>query len=354
MIIGDTRDVLQTLPAESVDLILTSPPFVGLRSYTDDPRELGREPPAEYLDELLKIIGYGRRTLAPHGTLIIEVGDTYSGSGGSGGDQREGGWKEGRQSPYKQNRQGDWPLAKSLACVPEALAVALAYGRNPLTGDTSPAGRWIVRNAGVWNKPNPRPGEETDKFRNAWSLVIMASLAPNRYWYELAARKDRKAPHRANTFTPGERTAYGATPGNWRSPAKEGAAVTDVFTISAGAAGKGSGHQAPWPESLAYRMIDTQCPLAVCTACGRPARYVLAEDAWTDCKHDLWRRGMVLDPFAGSGTTLVVANGAGRDSIGIDLDGENAVRVRNKIGGLFLDVGYQPSITDVVAKGDLL
>jgi len=58
---------------------------------------------------------------------------------------------------------------------------------------------------------------------------------------------------------------------------------------------------------------------------------------WTDCGHNNYRRGIVLDPFAGSGTTLAVANGLGRDAIGIDLDARNADLARDRCG-MFLTV----------------
>jgi hypothetical protein len=58
---------------------------------------------------------------------------------------------------------------------------------------------------------------------------------------------------------------------------------------------------------------------------------------WSDCGHDDWRRGIVLDPFAGSGTTLEVATGHGRDAIGIDIDARNADLAVERVG-MFLDV----------------
>ncbi len=58
---------------------------------------------------------------------------------------------------------------------------------------------------------------------------------------------------------------------------------------------------------------------------------------WTDCGHDDWRPGLVLDPFAGSGTTLRVATGHGRDAVGIDLDERNADLARERVG-MFLEL----------------
>ena len=60
---------------------------------------------------------------------------------------------------------------------------------------------------------------------------------------------------------------------------------------------------------------------------------------WTDCGHDAWRNGIVLDPFAGSGTTLAVATGLGRDAVGFDLDERNAALAMERVG-MFLTVDH--------------
>lgn len=59
---------------------------------------------------------------------------------------------------------------------------------------------------------------------------------------------------------------------------------------------------------------------------------------WTDCGHNNWRPGIVLDPFAGTGTTLAVATGHGRDAIGIDIDERNAHLAEERIGPMFLTI----------------
>ena len=64
---------------------------------------------------------------------------------------------------------------------------------------------------------------------------------------------------------------------------------------------------------------------------------------WTDCGHDSWRQGVVLDPFAGSGTTAVVALGHGRDFVGIDLDARNADLARERVG-MWLEVEHHQAL----------
>ena len=102
-LVADVFDGLATLDDGSVDLVVTSPPFLALRSYlpADDPlksKEIGSEPtPAAFLDVMLRFTAELRRVVAPHGSICIELGDTYAGSGGSGGDYDPGGGEKGRR-----------------------------------------------------------------------------------------------------------------------------------------------------------------------------------------------------------------------------------------------------------------
>jgi hypothetical protein len=152
---------------------------------------------------------------------------------------------------------------------------------------------------------------------------------------------------------------------------------------------KGS-HYATWPRKLLDRPILAMCPQRVCTTCGEPSRRIVevgdlqaTESArmevwdrgkldsadgtrgmaealraggfvpnhqrerttlgWTTCGHDSWRRGVVLDCFAGSGTTLAVAEAHGRDSVGIDIDSRNADLASDRVG-MFLTVETLASV----------
>jgi len=134
----------------------------------------------------------------------------------------------------------------------------------------------------------------------------------------------------------------------------------DLWTLSS--AGSNLAHYAMWPAKLAQRLVLMLCPAEVCTVCGEPRRRIevttnafghdaprrsWAADAdsrdprtdrvriatptsermtlgWSDCGHGSFQRGVVLDPFAGTGTTVAVADLSGRDGIGIDIDAGNA------------------------------
>ena len=412
LIIGDALDALATLPDSSVDLVLTSPPFLALRSYLPDDHpdkhcEIGSEPdPAVFIDRLLNVVAALDRVLAPHGSIVVELGDTYAGSGGSGGDYRPGGFRDGQPRPpgsaaaarsqpqratWRLNPDGTakttdrshephnqtrvlpanggpgWPLAKSLVLVPELFRVALAYGINPLTGEPSPAGQWRIRNIVRWYRPNPAPGAQADKFWPATSDLAIACRRGDRYWDPEAAR------------VPGADTT---TSGNGDAPTRP---MHDTWTINA-VAYRGA-HYAAFPPELCSAPINAMCPRRVCRTCGQPRRriteptpeyaafcgqdmYAGAEAprsateraqrgrattinriaasrvtvGWSDCgcgdTGDKWRRGTVLDPFAGSGTTLAVATGLGRDAIGIDIDARNEHLVRERVGMLLTDVTH--------------
>jgi hypothetical protein len=101
-LVGDVFDRLAEIPDGSIDLIVTSPPFLALRSYLpadhpDKHREIGSEAtPAAFLDTLLALTAEFGRVLAPHGSICIELGDTFSGSGGAGGDYATNGLREGQ------------------------------------------------------------------------------------------------------------------------------------------------------------------------------------------------------------------------------------------------------------------
>ncbi len=149
--VGDTRDLVRTLADGSVSLVATSSPFIALRSYLPDDHpakhaEIGSEPdPATFVDCLLELVHEWGRVLAPWGSIAIELGDSYSGSGGAGGDYNPGGLRDG-QNRFRAARvqptvpgsgsgaRPGWPRPKCLALVPQAFAMSLAYGRNVLRG----------------------------------------------------------------------------------------------------------------------------------------------------------------------------------------------------------------------------
>jgi len=406
--VGDVRDRLAEIPDGSIDLVVTSPPFLALRSYLpadhpDKHKEIGSEPtPAEFIDTLLALSAEFARVLAPHGSICVELGDTYSGAGGYGnpdspnpayGKASHNERFEGRTTKRFKKKDDGWPLAKSLTGIPTLYTWSLAYGRNLLTGNPSPAGQWRIRNLIVWARPNPPVGALGDKFRPATSYITVACKSAKRYFDLDAVRQmtDRHADDVSNGRTKhgdfghdegrnhnhgrGEYTnagnPAGAPPLDWHADdhPEDGDWLWKLSTQPY----KGS-HYATFPMALPKRMIEAMCPQRVCTVCGKPSERIVEIGAttvdgkprmaitqptrtkagnaptgggtyetaretlgWTDCGHDAWRTGRVLDPFGGSGTTAEAAQAVGRHAILIDLDPRNADLAQQRVG-MFLEV----------------
>lgn len=403
-VVADVFDGLASIEDGSVDLVVTSPPFLALRSYLpadhpDKGKEIGSEPtPAEFIDVMLAVTAELRRVLAPHGSICVELGDTYAGSGGAGGDYNDGSLRDGQpkfngSAKYARTHDPEkgppihrvsgtagapggpgWPLAKSKTLIPELYRIALAYGINPLTGAESPAGRWRIRNVVTWCRPNPPVGALGDKWRPATSDVVVACLSDKRYWDDIATRKPgvtengRARGPKTGGALEDHRDTLGAYEAN-----SAGAPLLDYWEIPPG--GYPGSHYAVYPPELVVPLVGAMCPERVCRTCGEPSRRIVENIGptggkyqettkgngarvpgtgdrggssfpiadvvtlgWSDCGHDDYRPGLILDPFAGSGTTLAVATGHGYDAIGIDLDSRNLDLARERVG-FFLDEG---------------
>jgi site-specific DNA-methyltransferase (adenine-specific) len=393
-IVGNTSDVLTKLPANSVDLVMTSPPFLQLRKYVPDDNplasmEIGREQsPADFVDVMLDIVEQCARVLAPHGSIVFELGDSSSGSGGAGGDYNKGGLREGQQrfdgsafanrklakrKNYNHRRDFDvpdgtnggcgWPQPKSLALIPEAFRIALAYGYNPLrpSRKTPP---WIVRNVVTWARTNPPPGRQGDKFRRGTTDLVVATKSSTRWFDDYDVR--RPAVDKRVHKEVGPRGVSAGPLDWWVIPSRTYQSPND------------HAHYAAYPEELCRIPILTMCPPRVCNWCGlAPTRITeptpdyaklgqsmypkntsttdrhlrgktgghskdivasRVHSGWLECDcfdiEDRWRPGRVLDPFAGTFTTGVVAERFGRDSIGIDFNATNVHIARERIPDL--------------------
>lgn len=326
LIIGDVFAALESLPADSVDLVFSSPPFLALRSYLppgheNKALEIGSEStPAAFIDRLLDVVEACDRVLAPHGSLCFELGDTYSGSGGAGGDYGPVGLRSGQPAfdgsaaRTRSNRPGQygtltgpqrrdisvpgWPLEKSLCGIPTLFAWSLAYGRNLLRPERETE-RWRIRNVVIWHRPNPPVGALSDKVRPACSFITVATKSSSR-WFDLTAIRQPGSPNtHARTAagvdkrpTTGEAAAAergggwstldtihettGAPPHDWLEVDEDD--YSDQFgdegwTIATQPY-RGS-HYAVFPEALVVPFVASMCPEKVCTVCGEPRRRIV-------------------------------------------------------------------------------
>ena len=146
---GDTLKVLKTFPDECIDMVITSPPYYGLRD-CGGPEQIGLEKTfEEYLVKLLAVTGELMRVLKPEGTLWWNHGDSYGGSGKGRGSKTPAKNLSHEECPPKKTEG----VAKSLMMQPYRLALRMIDEQG-----------WILRNQIIWHKSNCMPASVKDRF----------------------------------------------------------------------------------------------------------------------------------------------------------------------------------------------
>lgn len=267
---------MRSLPPASVDLILTSPPYWGLRTYGQSHNPaileewlaegagkaeapsyewyrqhgglLGMEPiPDWFISHLVELFQLANVALKPGGSVWVNIGDTYFARWSS---IRQGGRQGFGDNPRERRRtpMGGYRQEKQLLMIPARFAIAMQEAR------------WILRNDLIWSKPNVPPRPERDRLRltheHFFHFVKRPKEGRASYWYDLAS-------------------------------AETGA--RDVVTVNARSGS--DGHSATFPVDLITPRILSSCPPG----------------------------GTVLDPFAGTGRALAVALEHGRNAIGFEI-----------------------------------
>lgn len=175
--LGEARRVLAALPERSVQTVVTSPPYWGLRDY-DSPDQIGLEPSPEfYTEAIVSVFAAVRRVLRDDGTVWLNLGDSYSGAGysnhdGTGGAQRSDG---GKQRHLLTSMTG--LKAKDLCMIPARVALALQ------------SDGWYLRSDVVWAKPNCMPESVTDRPTQAHEHVFLLSKRST-YFYDAEAVRE--------------------------------------------------------------------------------------------------------------------------------------------------------------------
>lgn len=290
LLLGDALDQLRTLPDGSVDCIVTSPPYFGLRDY-GTPGQYGLEAsPAEYVETMRALFAEARRVLADDGTLWLNLGDSYAYPPGSAG--RQGNGQRKARTFTAEARPGTRAVPpKNLLMIPARVAIALQDDG------------WILRSEIIWAKRNLMPEAVTDRPTRAHEQIYLLTKSP-RYHYDAdAIREESSAAQEAHNQryarqyeAHSARAADTGQPGNVNSvgihsrPGKGGRNARSVWTISQ--TPNPQAHFATFPLELPLRCIKAGC---------KPG-------------------GTVLDPFSGSGTTGAAARDLDRRYIGIDLN----------------------------------
>ncbi len=286
---GCALEVLKQMENESVDMVMTSPPYWGLRDYGED-GQLGLEPTyQEYIEKLVAIFDEVKRVLKDTGSIWVNLGDSYSSSGAVGGGKDDYG-ATSLDYVKNQRRAGKTDIIpKSLIGIPERFAIAM-----------TDAG-WIRRNTIIWYKPNCMPSSASDRFTVDFEYLYFFSKKPQ-YYFEQQIEPNLDTWGRWGKYTNPKMSECktGSMSGAKEMDkeefenkySKNGRNKRCVWQLSTES--YPDAHFATYPEKLCETPIKAGCP----------------------------KDGVVMDPFAGSFTTLKVARELGRKGIGIELNEE--------------------------------
>jgi len=375
------------MPDEFVHMAVTSPPYFNTRVYDapetdwgDGKSALGNEPSMElYVEHLSRIFAEVKRVLRSDGTLWLNLGDSYAGSGSPGGDFRNGKRGDIYLRPYK--RKGIGLKTKDQCLIPHRVALSLqgfaiiyadeiwklvntlhkAREENDweavrLVEDTlrkwalvtkiANSSGWWLRSTIIWEKSNPAPCGAQDRPTTDFEYVFLLSKS-KRYYYDAETIKEpQKEVSIKRAFSRNhleKRKDYGkdiyalSSPAQQKTLAKLADAVRSgepalrnkrcVWTFATSSLKED--HYASFPEKLITPMIMAGSSPKVCAECGAPwKRGKDKEEIWHPscaCNAET-AKAIVLDPFMGSGTVALVAAELGRDFLGIEI-GEKYIEI---------------------------
>jgi len=325
IICGDTLKTLKTLPTESIDTIITSPPYWGLRDYGEEANviwggnpdckhkwmdksykrrssdgsqlcknrwnkksfealrrdkrsrswfckkcgawygQLGLEPTLDlFIEHLLQITKELHRTLKPTGIMFWNHGDCYSAQRwtGSGKGQPMNKFKDGYRDINPPKNSG--LDDKTLVLQNYRLILKMVYKQ-----------KWYLRNTIIWHKPNHMPSSVKDRFANSYESVFML-VKEKKYWFDLDAVR---VAHKEISI---KRAKYERTRKTSKGAKSELYAGLPANKVRLGIGGKNPGdvwkiptqpfpdaHFATFPEKLIEPMIKSSCPAEICLKCGR-------------------------------------------------------------------------------------
>ena len=313
VLLGDCRDVLRTLADESVHCVVTSPPYFGLRDYDVD-GQIGLEPtPGCYVAQLAGVFDEVRRVLRSDGTLWLNLGDSYAGSGKGGNPEESEHRKQAtnRGTIVRSKRDaprwggGNIPAteglkAKDLIGIPWRVAFALQ--------DTG----WWLRQDIIWSKPNPMPESVTDRCTKAHEYIFMLTKSAH-YYYDADAIA--------------EPAIYAGLTGQDASGFKDAKKFDGKHSDKQrGHSRRHAGFNDRWDRmERAEQCSGTRNKRSVWSVATRPyadAHFAtFPPDLIEPCiKAGCPEDGTVLDPFGGAGTTGLVADRLARNAILIELN----------------------------------
>jgi len=298
---GNAIEVLKTLPSESVDCIITSPPYYQLRKYGDSADEIGLEAtPQEYIAHLMQVFDQCKRVLKADGTCFVNIADSYKHESTGKGDIKPSINSTAMDSGIVRSKYQDYPR-KTLLAIPSRFEIAMIDGG------------WTLRNEIIWHKPNAMPSSVTDRFTIDFEKIFFFVKSRSYYFQPLREKNisgtkvgESMRKHSRTTATINKQDRVGRndyTGFNACYEASEDGLRNKRAVWSINTQPSDIEHFAMFPEELVRNLIN----------CG--------------CRPD----GVVMDPFAGAGTTLKVAKEMGFGQLGIELYEKNAEIIEKRL-----------------------
>jgi len=295
IICGEALATLKSLDANSVDMCVTSPPYYGLRDYGTEGQIGIENSPQEYIDNLTEIFMEVYRVLKPSGTLWLNIGDSYAGSGKGPMSLAMAGNGKNKMLYEKNSKVHEVPKKwsgikpKDMIGIPWMLAFSLREKG------------WYLRSDIIWRKTNCLPESVKDRPTKCYEHIFLLAKSRN-YYYDYKAiqeplkevSKERYKRGRSNHSKYALEKIQqniNCQHNNFSSFDQEFRRKRDVWELSTNTY-RMNEHFAMYPEKLIEPCIKAGCP----------------------------KGGIVLDPFFGSGTTGVVAKKLGRQYIGIEMN----------------------------------
>lgn len=358
---GHVLDMIDELEDNSIDCVVTSPPYYMKRNYRTEPQiwggddtcnhhfdsqicgfclawlgELGLEPtPDLFVEHLMLVMEALRPKLTKWATVFINIDDSYMGGNLTSGQpvdwdsidtkNREKYAGASFEDAIKRRNKNKVIKRKSLCAIPSRLHVKMV--------DLG----WISRNIIRWHKPSVKPESVHDRWTNDIEPIFFFTIQPEHYF------KKQYEPHKSEP----RQKQFGGIKGmteeeleqqKVQAVTKENATVDRFYkeegrnarTLwSINPANHKHKHYATYPQELVRRCLDAGCPPQVCIECGKPK-------GWKKpCRHlkkgGETRIGRVFDPFLGSGTTALVAEDMGLNWIGSEVNPMYAKIVQERV-----------------------
>lgn len=289
ILVGHSLKNLSNIPSESVDCIVTSPPYYGQRDYNVVGQIGNEKTPEEYIDNLTKIFSECKRVLKDSGTLWLNLGDKYSNG--------------------------------NLLGMPWRVAIALQ------------ADGWVLRNDIIWQKPNAMPHSAKNRLTPDHEYIFFFTKKSKGYFYDQDAIREQHVTFSKESKMKGGRNHFGkkgGTPENGKNK------------------GNSNLHDARWDQAFHPKGRNKRTVWSISLSKFRGAHFaVFPEKLVEPCiLAGCPKNGLVMDPFFGAGTTGCVALRNERNYLGLEINTEYAEIAKVRLSSI------QTDFLDTLEDGD--